>query len=172
MSGPGDSMHGPRPAPDHDDQHNGAPMASSAETPSGLIVRAATTAVRLALEQRGEGEGKFAAAHPAVMRGIRAVGRGLGYLAVAVLGATGVVIVDQPEPGVAAVEQAREPDCDPAVLRYILHMATAGEALAIELEDAGEIVRARLVRDMTDVNKLPNDLQLCVLLANRTGPTP
>lgn len=169
MSDPGDTMRGPRAIGDADSD---APRASSGETPSGLIVRAATTAVRMALDQRSSDSSRFAAAHPAITRGAKVLGKGLGYLVVAALAAAGVVVADQPEPTVVAVEQDQpEPDCDPAVLRYLLHMASHGEALAVELETAGEFTRAQLIRDMTDVNKLPSDLQLCVLLANRTGST-
>jgi len=166
MTDPGDTMRGPRPVVDG--EHDDAPQASHHETPSKLIVRAATEAVKIALERRGESSGRWAASHPLAMRSIRGVGRAVGYLAIAVLGAAGVVVVDQdPAPAV----ESSGPDCDPDVLRHILHLAATGEALALELDSVGEHRRARLVRDMTDVNKLPNDLQLCVLLEKRTGET-
>ena len=68
-----------------------------------------------------------------------------------------------------------DPACDPATLQYILHMATRGEELAKVLDGEGRAAHAKAIRNMTDVNSLPNDLQICALLSkqgNTTGTTP
>lgn len=114
-----------------------APTSPSHETPSSLWRRGMDVGLNLA-----------------------ARGKSVSWAVVAftaVLGATAV----------AWRYVSAEVDCSPLVVQYVLHLSTVGGIEAEKLDAAGEHVAAESIRALTDVNRVPDDVRLCLILDER-----
>lgn len=147
---------GPRPAPEPDDRD--APSSPSHETTSTVVRRAAAEGARHALDA---GTRSLASDYPLAAKLIRWLG---GGLVLALSGATAGYIATDGEPEPTAPTERRL-ECDPAVEQHLLHLAQTGDDLARQLAADGLPQYASLVTAMTDVDQLPDDLKLCLLLA-------
>ena len=67
----------------------------------------------------------------------------------------------------AAPDPVAQDICDDTLKQHIAHMAARGEALAHRLTEQGLPEYAEAIRDMTSVERLPDDLKLCVLLPRK-----
>ena len=142
------------------DSDSDAPAAPSAETPSSTLRRVLGDIIPAAIAASASSStSKLAANHPTLARAIRVV-----MICLTVLGGGGAAVWVSTAPPERA-------GCDPIVLQHNLHLATTGEELAVALDADGRPDQAARVRDMTDPKRLPDDLQLCVLLQHR-GATP
>lgn len=97
-------------------------------------------------------------------------GKIIGGVLVVALGSGGVGagVATKMQPGVEG-----DLKCSASTVQLVLHQDAAGRDLAAAQEAAGQTDIADRTRRLTDVRNLPEDIQLCVLLAKqRPGVDP
>ncbi len=125
-----------------------------------MFRRAAAEGVRAGLDASSR---SLAESYPLAARVLRWLA---GALVFAVGGAgVGYVAMDEPPP-----PTERRPECTDALEQHLLHLARTGDDLARQLSADGLSQYAALVSAMTDVDRLPDDLKLCLLLARQDHP--
>ena len=61
----------------------------------------------------------------------------------------------------------RRSECPPLVVQHVIHQAAVGAVEAKRLDGVGEAQAAAALRALTDINSQPEEVRLCVLLAER-----
>lgn len=118
-----------------------APGESHHETPSSLVERVMDKLASATVEQARKGK-----AIPWAL---------VAALAVCVVGAVAWRYVDA------------EAECSPLVVQYVLHQAQVGEEEAARLDAINEHAAAEAIRNLTNLEHQPADIQLCVLLESK-----
>lgn len=129
-----------------------------------MLRRAAAEGVRAGLDAGSQ-------TYPLAARVLRWLAGGLVFAATGV--GTGYMVAhpEQPEPRPVPPTE-RQPECTDALEQHLLHLARTGDDLARQLAADGLSQYAALVSAMTDVDQLPDDLKLCLLLARREETHP
>lgn len=140
-----------------------APRGGCAETQSSMLQRAASAGARHVIAQH------VAPVHPQLAKGLRWCG-GVAALLLTSGGTAaymGGTFEPAPAEQAAVVVESRTPDCDPLIEQHLQHIARVGGKLQAQLELDGLAVYAAMVGELTAVDKLPDDLKLCLLLRNK-----